>query len=32
VIGRLAPERTPADVEVTGDIPLATLRQAFPGF
>ena len=30
VIGRLAPERTPAGVEVTGDVPLATLRQAFP--
>ena len=32
VAGRLSPDRTPAAVEVTGDLPLSTLRQVFPGF
>jgi len=32
VTGRLAPERGPSDVDVTGDVALETLRQVFPGF
>ena len=32
VTGRLSPDRTPATVEMTGDVPLSTLRQVFPGF
>jgi uncharacterized protein (TIGR03083 family) len=30
--GRLAPNHTPSDVEVTGDLTLDTLRQVFPGY
>lgn len=30
--GRLSPEHTPADVAVTGNVTLETLRKVFPGF
>jgi uncharacterized protein (TIGR03083 family) len=30
--GRLSAEHTPSQVEITGDIDLATLRRVFPGF
>ena len=30
--GRLRPERTPAGVEVTGNVTLDDLRQVFPGY
>lgn len=32
VSGRLAPEHTPSDVELTGAVDLATLRAVFPGY
>ena len=32
VYGRLTPEHTPADVEVTGNVTLDELRATFPGF
>ena len=30
--GRLAPQHTPAEVELTGPVDLDTLRRVFPGF
>ena len=30
--GRLTPEHTPADVEVTGEVTLDDLRRVFPGY
>jgi uncharacterized protein (TIGR03083 family) len=32
VTGRLAPDHTPDDVDVSGDLDLTTLRQVFPGY
>ena len=32
IAGRLAPDHTPATLELTGPITLATLRQVFPGY